>query len=329
MSRTLALIATLAIFELSICPTSCMSKNSISSDMPANSESISEMAEAEQPARLIEENKDPATTTERASKLKTVTPKYDETGKTDTGVNAKSSGVAGAKVGKSKDDSKDKDEKDLQDEKESAANAYMSHDDSGEKVDPLLYYQAGLRFMKLKSYQLALDAFNKALEINPKYYEASFRKALVYQLTGYDKYAARRYQDVLKYRPDMDEARINLAALHRKHKHYIGAEEQLEAVIQHNWASFEAHYNLANVLVEDNKMEEALKEYKFCLRLRPGNADLHNNLGVLFLQKEYPDEALQEFRKAAQLAPKNQVFLTNISTASKLIAAKKSKGLAM
>lgn len=312
MSRKIALLAALVICELSVCSTSCMSQDS-SSSVPANSESIAEAAEAEQPAKLIE--KTPALRGEM--KLKAATPKYDEGEKTAATSTKKSSKTA---------------EEQMQDDKEAAANSYMAHDDSGLKVDPLLYYQAGLRFMKAKSYQLALDAFNKALEINPRYYEASYRKAQVYQLTGYDKFAARRYLEVLKYRPDMDEARINLATLHRQHKHYSGAEEQLEAVIQHNWASFEAHYNLANVLVEDSnatgakdKWERALKEYKFCLKLRPNNANLHNNLGVLFLQKDYPDEALQEFRKAAQLAPKNQMFSTNIAAASKLIAAKKSK----
>jgi superkiller protein 3 len=302
-----------------------MSENSNSSDMPANSESVSEAAESEQPAKLMvpQKENDEAKPAGRM-KLQSSTPKYDEPETAENG--SKAPKVAKAKSKAAKDEDKDEPS---QDDRESAANAYMSHDDSGEHVDPLVYYQAGVRFMKLKKYQLALDSFSKALELNPKYYEASYRKAQVYQLTGYDKYAARRYQDVLKFRPDMDEARFNLAALHRKHKHYTGAEEQLEAVIQHNWASFEAHYNLANVYVEDNKFEDALKEYKFCLKMRPNNPNLHNNLGVLFLQKNYPDEALQEFRKASALSPRNQMFLTNITTASKQIAAKKAKGLQM
>jgi Tfp pilus assembly protein PilF len=328
MSRTLALIATLAICELSICSSASMSENSTSRpDVPANSESIAETAEAEQPAKLIE-SKTAGAGRQIEAKLQAATPKYDlptrAAGATAIGSLAAPAVSAGAKDGDA-----DADETDLLDEKEISANTFMSRDDSGAKIDPLLYYQAGLRFMKEKKYQLSLEAFNKALEINPRYYEASYRKALVFQLTGYDKYAARRYQDVLKYRPDMDEARINLAELHRKHKHLSGAEEQLEAVIQHNWASFEAHYNLANVLVEDNKMEDALKQYKFCLKMKPNNANLHNNLGVLFLQKNYPDEALQEFRKAAQLAPKNQMFQTNMTTAARLVAARKSKDSSM
>lgn len=311
MSRTIALIAALVILELGICTSACISENSTADSMPANTESISETADAEQPAKLIEQEP-----------IKDTAPSKASGAPASKGKSAKAS-VA--------EDEEENEQKEMADDKEARANAYMAHDDSnpGAKVDPQVYYQDGLSFMRQKKYQQALDAFSKALELNPKYYEASYRKALVYQLTGYDKYAARRYQDVIRHKPDMIEARINLAALHRKHKHYSGAEEQLQAVIQQNYYSFVGHYNLANVLVEAGRPEEALKEYKICLKLKPKNHMVHNNMGVLFLQKSYPEEALQEFRKASQLAPGNTTYTANIKTAQKLIAEKKAKGLTM
>lgn len=339
MSRSIALIAALAILELSICTTASMSENSSSADMPANTESISETAESEQPAKLIDEKKAPEAQPAQARKSK---PMLEEGADESLEARPAKAPLARAtrtmepktdtlQAHKAASKDEDKDESELKEDKEVQANAYMSHDDSrpSENCDPLVFYQAGCRAIKQKKYQLALEAFNRALELNPRYYEASYRKALVYQLTGYDKYAARRYQDVLKYRPDMDEARINLAALHRKHKHYTGAEEQLRSVLQHNFASFEAHYNLANVLVEAGKPEEALKEYKTCLKMKPNNPMVHNNLGVLFLERNYPEEALQEFRRANQIDPKNATFISNVGTAQKLIAQKKNKGLTM
>lgn len=197
------------------------------------------------------------------------------------------------------------------------------------KKDPDLYYKAGCKMLAEHKLQQALNLFNKALELNPNFYEASCKKALVYQLTGYDKFAARRYQDVIKHRPDMDQARINLAALHHKHKHYSGAEEQYKAVISHNFYSFEAHYNLANVLLDDSKPEEALKEYKICLKLQPKNALVHNNMGVIFLQKKYVEDALLEFKRANALAPADQTFSRNISVANKMLAERSKKPLTM
>lgn len=198
-----------------------------------------------------------------------------------------------------------------------------------ERKDPELYYKAGCQLLSQKKYQAALDMFNKVLELNPRDYAASYKKALVYQLTGYDKFAARRYLEILKYRPDMDEARINLAALHHKHKHYSGAEEQYNAVIAHNFYSFEAHYNLANVLLDQKKHEAALKEYKLCLKLQPANAQVHNNMGVIFLQKNYAEDALQEFKRAAKLSPTNKTFTSNISVAQKVLKDKAKQPITM
>lgn len=185
--------------------------------------------------------------------------------------------------------------------------------------DPVAYYDRGCELLKQNKLQEALLYFSKALELNPRYYDASYKKALVYQLTGYDKFAARRYQEILKYRPDMDLARINLAALHHKHKHYKGAEEQLKLVVAHNYYCFEAHFNLANVYLDQQKAEDAIKEYKTCLKLQPHNALVHNNMGVIFLQKKYVDEAVHEFRKAANLEPANKTFSGNLVLAQKML----------
>lgn len=195
--------------------------------------------------------------------------------------------------------------------------------------DPMAYYNRGCELLKANRLQDALNHFNKALELNPKMYEASYKKALIYQLTGYDKFAARRYQEILKYRPDMDLARINLATLHHKHKHYKGAEEQLKLVINRNYYNFEAHYNLANVYLDQQKPEDAVKEYKLCLKLQPKNGHVHNNMGVIFLQKKYVDEAVQEFRKAAALEPANKTFSTNLVMAQKILNKKKSGDVTM
>lgn len=308
MSRTIAQIAALAILQLGICSSASMSENSNSADMPSNTEAISDTGEAVKSVEAKPAAASHAPAAPRKALKGKMEPKRDTSKEDEEEPTAKAS-----------------------DDKEVKANAYMAQDDSnpGMNKDPQVFYETGCRYLTIKKYQSALDSFNKALELNPRFYEASYKKALVYQLTGYDKYAARRYQDILNHRPDMDEARINLAALHRKHKHYSGAEEQLQMVLVHKFTSFEAHYNLANVYVEDNKPEEALKEYKICLKMKPTNPMVHNNLGVLFLQKNYPEEALQEFHKAAQLDPRNPTFAANITATQKMIAEKKNKGLTM
>lgn len=200
-----------------------------------------------------------------------------------------------------------------------AANLMYSQDDSGPKPDPEAYFIRATQEMAEGKYQAALDDLNRVLKISPHHIEAAYAKGVLYQRTGHDKFAARRYLDVLKRRPDMDKARINLAALHRKHRYYSGAEEQLKTVIGHQFYSFEAHYNLANVYLDQKKYEEALKEYKICQKLKPGNAMVHNNMGVIFLEKKYVEDAINEFKRAANLEPANKLFSKNLSVAQKIL----------
>ena len=340
MSKLFALIAAVAIFELNFSAFAYGQNDS--AYVPPNTESIAETAEkAEQskaddvkaalrgelPEPSSVEAAEPAAEVAPAKKKAKAVLSEDEIAEKPA-VKKKSSPAKEM----TEEEEEEEEEGDVsKGDKEQEANAFMAQDDSqlGAHHDPQSQYEEGCMYLKMKQYQKALECFNRALELRPKFHEASFKKGMVYQLAGYDKFAARRYQDVLRYRPDMDQARINLAALHRKHKHYVGAEEQYRAVIQRNYFCFEAHYNLANVLIDMKRPEEAMKEYKVCQKLKPNSAQVHNNIGVLFLQKNYPEEALQQFKKAAALSPQNATYTANVKSTVKLIAEKKAKGATM
>lgn len=347
MSKLFALVAALAILELNFCAFANAAETD-SAEVPPNTESIGEAAEKSEQSKADEvkaalrgEMPEPSNIEAEADKtsaeLPTEAPAKKKVSKPVLSDDTEPAAESAPKKKKTAKKVVEEEEEEDEDgdvpkaDKEQEANAYMAEDDSriGAHHDPQAQYEEGCMYLKTKQYQKALDCFSRALQLNPRMHEASYKKALVYQLAGYDKFAARRYQDVLRYRPDMDQARINLAALHRKHKHYVGAEEQYRAVIARNYFCFEAHYNLANVLIDLKRPEEAMKEYKVCQKLKPNAAHVHNNIGVLFLQKNYPEEALQQFKKAASLSPQNSTYQTNVKATAKIIAEKKAKGTTM
>ena len=59
-------------------------------------------------------------------------------------------------------------------------------------------------------------------------------------------------------------------------------------------------------------MEDASKEFRFCIKQNPANAWAHNNLGVIFQRGNYLDEAAEEFQQAANLEPANKRFFDNL-----------------
>jgi tetratricopeptide (TPR) repeat protein len=65
-----------------------------------------------------------------------------------------------------------------------------------------------------------------------------------------------------------------------------------------------AHYNLGNVLREEDRIPEAIAEYRAALDLRPNFAWGHDNLGLaLAAEGGKDDEAVAEYRTALRLEP--------------------------
>jgi tetratricopeptide (TPR) repeat protein len=179
-------------------------------------------------------------------------------------------------------------------------------------LDPEYYYRRAKTYIRDNDLQSALNYINKAMELNPDYWDAWYIKAMIYQMSGKDAAAARRYMELAKRRPDMMEVHIALGILYRKHQNYDLAEQEYKTVIEGRPTNFAAHYNYANLLLDQAKLDQALKEYKLCLKLQPTNAMVHNNVGVIYEKRNFFDEAQEEYTKATHFDPANQKFADNL-----------------
>jgi tetratricopeptide (TPR) repeat protein len=85
------------------------------------------------------------------------------------------------------------------------------------------------------------------------------------------------------------------------------------------FASFDlqadAHFNLANVLWQEGRLDEAIRHYQNAVQLRPDDADARNSLGSALRQKGRTDEAIAQFQLALQLRPDNESVHFNLAKA--------------
>ncbi|MFI8750905.1 type IV pilus biogenesis/stability protein PilW [Vreelandella lionensis] len=135
------------------------------------------------------------------------------------------------------------------------------------------YTQLGVAYLERDNLPRALNALDRALELDPRHPEALQALALVYQQQGESDLANRYFQQALNAAPSFTRARNNYAAFLYQQAQFSQACEQLEI------ASQDAQY--AN------------------------RAQLFTNLGQCYLAIDEFDKARERLQRAQNIDPRN------------------------
>lgn len=85
--------------------------------------------------------------------------------------------------------------------------------------------------------------------------------------------AAKSYQEALRLRPELHDARRGLGMAFMKLKRYDAAEREFRLLVTSRPQDAGAHYYLGCALYADGQHEAALASYREALRLQPGHAE--------------------------------------------------------
>lgn len=135
------------------------------------------------------------------------------------------------------------------------------------------YTRLGVAYLERDNLPRALNALDRALELNPRHPEALQALALVYQQQGESALANRYFQQALDAEPSFTRARNNYAAFLYQQAQFSKACEQLEM------ASRDAQY--AN------------------------RSQLFTNLGQCYLAIDEFDKARERLQRAQSIDPRN------------------------
>ncbi|HEV2328180.1 MAG TPA: tetratricopeptide repeat protein [Verrucomicrobiae bacterium] len=96
---------------------------------------------------------------------------------------------------------------------------------------------------------------------------------------------------------------------------YRDEETLWRATIAKNPASWLAHNNLGEALLQDGKVDEAIFYFKNALQIKPDYPEAHDNLGNALLDKGMVDEAIAQYQTALQIAPSSVEACCNLGNA--------------
>lgn len=111
--------------------------------------------------------------------------------------------------------------------------------------------------------------------------------------------------------------------LYQHQKDFVAAEKVLHKAISLNWNNTAAHNDLGNALLGQDRIDEALVQYRRANSINPDSALTHNNLGNALAKKalgRMPDgvtlgDAIREFNRSLELNRKYPLAHNNLGRA--------------
>ncbi|XP_039712438.1 tetratricopeptide repeat protein 6-like [Pteropus medius] len=169
------------------------------------------------------------------------------------------------------------------------------------------FYQRGLCKVKLRKDSSILD-FNRAITLDPKYYEAYLSRVAFYGLKGRYSKAILNCNEAIKIYPQSVRAYIYRGVLKYYNKTYKLAITDLTTAINMDKNSYVAFYNRALCFTRIGELRMALTDYGIVLLLNAGETVTLNtfiNRGLIYEELEQYSFALEDFKQAALISKTN------------------------
>ena len=138
---------------------------------------------------------------------------------------------------------------------------------------------AGAACAGLLQFDRAIDYYQIAIKVNPKFVEAHYNMASALQNKGDLKGAIQAYKQAVLIKPDYADAYYNLANTLKDMGDLGAAIKSYKQAIKINPNLHNAHNNMGNALKDMGKLTAAIESYKRAIKINSGHGDAYRNLG--------------------------------------------------
>lgn len=193
--------------------------------------------------------------------------------------------------------------------------------------DATLWCTRGAIYRHAFEFDSAREAYERALEIDPRYVRAQSNMGEWCLAQGRAEEALTWLGSALEHAPRLLEAHINKAAALFELGRFDEALIEAEGLVERAPKRAEAHLNLANVLIHTGKAKQAIKHYKKALELRPGYEEAHYNLAALLGSRDDLPKAIgyleRQIKERGESAQRQSLLAAAYQADGKLSMAEK------
>jgi Flp pilus assembly protein TadD len=167
-----------------------------------------------------------------------------------------------------------------------------------------LHYLLGTYLFRRERFGEARDSFSRSLDINNKFFKARVHLSLVMYAEGNRTGAVEELAKTKYACPNFSREQLDrlIQALH------AGADDPevrklYREILDDRPSSAQISRELAIEAIHNGEYDEAIRELKKAISLKPDYPDLHNYLGIAYGNNGMIDDAVHEFEIALKINP--------------------------
>ena len=190
--------------------------------------------------------------------------------------------------------------------------------------DTLIHFDAtsinisGDRLYQLNRYKMALDEYQKGLEIEPDNINLINSLGVCFGVMGKLDKAKLEFDKAMKINPNEVMVIYNIGLLYQIEEDIDKAVIYLRKAHGIDSAVFEVEFLLGSLLVKKNHTKQALPHLENAGRINPGSGLSFRMKGEIYLGDNLPEKAGLEFNKAIKLNPRDAISLSGYARSLEL-----------
>ena len=167
------------------------------------------------------------------------------------------------------------------------------------------HFQRGEQLLRQGLWEPAIEAFSKALEIDPESARASFHLGLALRAAGRTDEGRAALADAVRRDPASERMRLHLGRALQSDGLWAESVAHFQEILKRNPASARARFGLGLALQERDDTRGALAQFRRAIDLDGKLVEARTALGVLLGNSGDLRAALAELRKALELQPED------------------------
>lgn len=167
--------------------------------------------------------------------------------------------------------------------------------------------------MRREQYTEALDAFRKAIELNPNNSELYFEAGNIFSILKKYTEALREYFNAVALKPNEPKYLEACGMANYRMSNFTDAQNYFEEAIQYDSQNGEVYFYLGNIYaMSHNNPEQALKHYQRAMLLQPNLRNGHLNIGNAFALLNNIESAIKEYESELAMYPQSTSAMVNL-----------------